>query len=104
MPTEEGKMNINELGRIYEIFADVKYIRMTLEDLAKTVNGNGKPGLKQDVHDIQNWHKENDDDIKRVIRLNSSQNYLKRGAWEVVRWLGSGTVIYGFLHILSLIK
>lgn len=108
MPTKKGELNINELGKIYEMFADIKHIRMTLDQsiidykkLYEQVNGNGKPGLKQDIHDLKVWKKENSDDIEKLIRSNGNQSYLKKGTWELVRWLGSGTIIYGIVNFLK---
>lgn len=105
MPTKKGEINISELGKIYEMFADIKHIRMTLDQsiidykkLYEQVNGNGKPGLKQDIHDLKVWKKENSDDIEKLIRSNGNQSYFKRGLWEAVRWVGSGTLIAVYLH------
>lgn len=105
MPTKDGELNINELGKIYEIFADVKYIRMALDEsnlnykkLYEQVNGNGKPGIKQELHDLKNWKKENCENIEKLIRGNSNQSYFKRGLWEAVRWVGSGTLIAVYFH------
>jgi len=37
MPTKEGELNINEVGRIYELSADIKYIKMNVEQLVKVI-------------------------------------------------------------------
>ena len=108
MPTKKGEINITELGKIYEMFSDVKHIRMTLDQsiadfkkLYEQVNGNGNPGIKQDLHDLKVWKKENSDDLEKLIRVNSSQSYLKRGVWEAVRWIGSGTLIAIYFHFFK---
>lgn len=108
MTTKNNEINLNELGKIYEVLSDIKYIRMVVEGVVKSqgelsaaINGNGKPGLKQELHDIKKWHEENDYDIKKVVSINNNQSYLKKGTWEVVRWIGSGTVLYVFLHFIK---
>jgi len=93
MPFEDGTLNVNDAGRLYELMADVKYIKMNIEQLVKTVEGNGKPGLRQDVHDLQIWKDENANKIDSVIQRYSNNGYMKRIAWTVVQWVGFGGVV-----------
>ena len=93
MPTKDGQLSVNEVAKFYEISSDVKYIKMNMERLVATIEGNGKPGLKQEVHDLKRWHNENDDSIHKCITNLSNRSYLKRTIEYVIAILGGGGIL-----------
>lgn len=95
------EMSLSDWGKIIELTTDVKYIRMNVEQLTKTIEGNGKPGLKQDVHDLMEWKSEKCEDLDTLIMRNSNSSYFKRGLWEAIRWIGSGTLIALYFHFFK---
>lgn len=76
-----------ELGLLLKDIGD------DIKEIKTAIFGNGKPGLKQDVHDLKTWKKERCEEIEKLIYSSSNTNYFKKIVWGTVRWIGSGTLV-----------
>lgn len=107
MPTKDGQLNINDVGKLYEMYGDIKYIKMTLDESVKKydklneqVNGNGKPGVRQDIHDIKQWHEKYDYQVDKLISGSENKNYFKKTVIESLRLVGFGTIVTLILRFM----
>jgi len=100
MPTPDGQFNVNEVGKWYEMYADIKYIRASTESMDKTINGNGKPGLKTIVHDLTQWHDKNEPIFSEIIDRHKNETFLRKIVSRTL-YVATGGSVVGFIAILN---
>ena len=87
--------------KVVTSLADIPHIKEAVGRIDETVNGNGKPGLKQRVHDLDKWKENECEEIKENTDFRKRQNWLKellKGVLMVGTGSGVVSIVLYFIN------